>query len=86
MSELSYTNCAMQQKINNQKVIVLPASVNFTPTQALDSASQMGATDVLIVGYDDEENLFIRSSKMSRADAVFLLEKAKQWALGGGNE
>lgn len=43
-------------------------------------------TDVLIVGYDADGDLFVRSSHMSRAEAVFLLEKAKEWAMYGGLE
>lgn len=70
--------------MNNKKVIALPASENYRPEQALISAQQIELTDVLIIGYDTEECLFIRSSKMSCAEALFLLEKAKAWALSGG--
>ena len=68
--------------MNNQNVIALPASVNYTPEQALQSAAQFSALqDVLIVGYDADGCLLVRSSKMTRAEALFLLEKAKQWAM-----
>jgi hypothetical protein len=68
--------------MNNQNVISLPASVNYTPEQALQSAIQFDQLqDVLIVGYDEDGCLLVRSSKMTRADALFLLEKAKQWAM-----
>ena len=70
--------------MNNQNIVALPASVNFTPEQALQSAMQFKSLqDVLIVGYDADGDLLVRSSRMSRADAVFLLEKAKEWAMGG---
>ena len=71
--------------MNNQNIVALPASVNFTPEQALQSAMQFeNLQDVLIVGYDADGDLLVRSSRMSRADALFLLEKAKEWAMGGG--
>jgi hypothetical protein len=72
--------------MNNANVIALPASTNFKPEQALKSAQDMGEqiTDVLVVGYDAEGALFVRSSHMSRAEALFLLEKAKEWAMYGG--
>lgn len=63
-------------------VTPLPASTSFTPEQALQSTIQLEPQDVLIIGYDKDGELLIRSSKMSRMDAVFLLEKAKDWALG----
>lgn len=74
--------------MNNAKVIAFPASDNFRPDQALKSTMDMGerVTDVLIVGYDADGGLFVRSSHMSRAEAVFLLEKAKEWAMYGGLE
>lgn len=68
----------------NKNVISLPASTNYTPEQALQSALQTPLTDVLVIGYDNEGELFIRSSKMSRMDALWMTEKAKEWALRGG--
>ena len=68
--------------MNNSNVISLPASVHYTPEQALQSAAQVaGLQDVLIVGFDADGCLLVRSSRMTRADALFLLEKAKLWAL-----
>lgn len=70
--------------MNNQNVVVLPASVNFTTEQALHSALKEPLTDVLIIAYDDAGELVIRSSKMSRMDALWMTEKAKEWVLRGG--
>lgn len=70
--------------MNNMKVIALPASTNFTPDQALNSALSLGMADALIVGYDEDGVLVVRSSRMTCAEAVFLLEKAKNWAMSGG--
>jgi hypothetical protein len=67
--------------MNNKNVIALPASTNFKPHQALESALQFeNLTDVLIVGYVDG-GLFTRSSHMTRAEALFLLEKARDWVM-----
>ena len=72
--------------MNNQKIIALPASVNYTPEQALLSALDLARddnlTDVLIIGYDADGMLVVRSSKMTRAEGLFMLEKAKPWTLG----
>ena len=70
--------------MNNQNVIALPASINYTPEQALQSALNESLTVVLIIGYDNEDELVIRSSKISRMDALWMTEKAKEWALRGG--
>jgi hypothetical protein len=73
--------------MNNQNIIALPASVNYTPEQALLSALEFARadnlTDVMVIGYDANGVLVIRSSKMTRADGLFMVEKAKQWTLGG---
>jgi hypothetical protein len=70
--------------MNNQNVVTLPASTSYTPEQALQSALKEPLTDVLIIGYDDDGELFIRSSKISRMDALWMAEKVKEWALRGG--
>jgi hypothetical protein len=74
--------------MNNANVIALPASTNFTAEQALQSALglEVSLSDVLVVGYDADGALYVRSSRMTCAEAVFLLEKAKQWAMSGGHE
>ena len=72
--------------MNNTNVIALPASTAFTPEQAMDSAKSLELTDALIVGYDKDGALAVRSSRMTCAEALFLLEKAKHWAMSGGAE
>lgn len=71
--------------MNNENVIALPASTAFSPEQALRSALEFtrtdNITDVMVIGYDNDGVMIIRSSRMSRADALFMLEKAKQWVL-----
>ena len=72
--------------MNNKNVIALPASVNFNAEQALQSALTEGLTDVLVLGYDAAGVLIVRSSKMTRAEGLFMTKKAEQWAMDGGLE
>jgi hypothetical protein len=72
--------------MNNKKVTALPASTNYTAKQALQSALQIDLTDVMIIGYDFEGELFIRSSKMTRAEGLFMVKKAEEWSMYGGLE
>jgi hypothetical protein len=67
-------------------VINFPASTTLKPCQALESAKNLEWNDVIIIGYDKDGTLQIRSSMLTCSDAVFLLEKAKLYALSGGKE
>lgn len=59
-----------------------PATENYTVEQALNKClTERDLEDVLIVGYNTEGDLVIRSSKMDRKTALFLLKKAEQWTL-----
>lgn len=69
--------------MNNANVIAMPATTTYTPDLALKSALDLDLSDVLVIGYDADGALAIRSSRMSRADALFLLAKAKEWAMEG---
>lgn len=60
----------------------LPPSSNFTPDQALQSAKDMGLQDVLILGYDKDGHFFTRSSCITKAEGVFLLELARDHVMG----
>jgi len=72
--------------MNNTRVIELPASTNYTAEQALQSALKADLTDVLIIGYDQDGDLFIRSSHMTRAEGLFMVKKAEDWSMHGGLE
>ena len=72
--------------MNNMTVIALPASVNYTAEQALNSALMKELTDVLVLGYDSAGVLIVRSSMMTRAEGLFMAKKAEQWAMEGGLE
>jgi hypothetical protein len=63
----------------------IPPSVTMTAEQALSSAlvDAEDLTDVLIMGYRDGE-LYIRSSRLTCAEALFLANKAMRWAETGG--
>lgn len=62
-------------------IIPFPVSATLTPEQALESARAAGLRDVLIVGYNEHGGMVFRSSRMSRADALWLAEKMRLWAL-----
>ena len=63
----------------------LPPSTNFNPEQALSSALQEKLTDVIVLGYYEDGSLFIRSSRLTVAEANFMIDKAKAYTLAGGN-
>ena len=62
-------------------IIDLPSN-NMTAKQALESAMRLGLEDVLILGYDAEGRLKVRSSQMTRAEALYLTELGRLHALG----
>lgn len=72
--------------MNNEKVIHLQASTNYTPELALQQALKYDLTDVMIIGYDDGGNLVVVSSKMTRAEGLFMVKKAEDWTMHGGLE
>ncbi len=76
--------------MKNENVIALPASVNYTAEQALLSALDFcrdcGLTDVIVLGYDTDGDLYVRSSKLTRAEGLFMTKKAEDWCMLGGNE
>lgn len=63
-------------------VVDLGPHCRMTVDETLDLCKRDNMTDVIVVGYDADDEVVIRSSKMSRADAVYLLEQAKLHALG----
>ena len=71
-------------------LIRLPPTTTMTAEQALESAlvdaQSKHLADVLIIGYDEDGDLFIRSSRLTCAQAFFLASKAARWAQEGGLE
>ena len=74
----------------NTPIIRLSPAPNttMTPVQALHSAladaEDRGMRDVLVIAYDADGDLYIRSSRMTCAEAFFLANKAMRWAESGG--
>lgn len=64
------------------KVLPFPAATTMTPQQALDSAKALEPMDVLVIGYDQNGELLVRSSRMDRKDALWLVEAAKRYVTG----
>ena len=60
---------------------LVTGSTDLTPEMALNDAKNFGFSDVMIVGYQDGD-LVVRSSHMTRADAVFMLMRAIDHARG----
>ena len=62
---------------------MIGASDKMMPEQALNYTLQEGnLTDVLIIGYGEDGELVIRSSAMSREQALFMSVKAQEHAMG----
>lgn len=62
-------------------VVHFPPSETMTPEQTLATAAKIELTDVLILGYDSDDNFNILSSCMSRAESLFLVEASKEWIM-----
>jgi len=71
----------------NKNLIAFPASTTMTPKQALLSALQFAENDnlqdALVVGYDGDGDLLVRSSRMDRKDALWMAEQLRLYALDG---
>lgn len=65
-------------------ILLMPASFTFTPEQALDSAKAADLEEVLVIGHDNRGEFFVRSSRMTCRDALWLAEKLRAYALSGG--
>ena len=69
-------------------VFAFPATETMTPQQALLSALEFANHDnlkeVVIVGYDGDGVLIVRSSRMDRKNALWLSEQLRIYALGNG--
>lgn len=69
-------------------LIRLPPTTTMNAEQALQSAlvdaEANHLKDVLICGYDADGALYIRSSRLTCAEALFMVTKAMRWAESGG--
>ena len=66
---------------NSDRPTDLPPSSTWTPEQALAAVQKMDLERVLIVAYDRDGKLIIRTSRMSRAEALWLAKSAESRAL-----
>lgn len=67
----------------DDNIIGFPASANFTPEQALASAGQFDLREVIVIAFDAEGELVIRSSKMDLKEALWLIKMAELYTLDG---
>ena len=68
------------------KKIALKKAIRAELAKPVDLSAEMSAVadqdDVLICGYNADGELYIRSSRLTRAEALFLATKAARWAEG----
>lgn len=80
---------AKPNKPQAKNVFAFPATTTMTPEQALLSALEFAKNDnmqdVLVVGYDGDGYLLVRSSRMDRKEALWLSEQLRKYALGDGS-
>lgn len=62
-------------------VHMLDPHARMTVEEALAYAAKEDLKDVLIIGYDQNDDLVVRSSAMNCKDALWMLEKAKHYTL-----
>lgn len=67
-----------------QVIEAFGAHDRMTVDQAIGSARDTGMTECIVVGYGEGGGLVVRSSGMTRRDALWILEQAKRYTLGEG--
>ena len=67
--------------MNNKISTLYAAHENMSPDDALKAAMSQDYDDVIILGYNNEGDLCVTSSKTNRANALWMVEKAKQQIL-----
>lgn len=69
----------------SDNVLLMPASENMTPKQALQRSMILADNDdlreVIIVGYDSDGGLVVESSKMDRKSALWIVEQLRDHVL-----
>ena len=63
------------------EVAFLPPSESMTVDQALDSVKNSNVDQVIILGYNEDGKLFVRSSKLCRKEALWIIECARNVVL-----
>ena len=57
--------------------------LDLEPDDILNAAVGEGLTEVIVMGWDADGDLYLASSKGRRADVNYLIDKAKQYLLEG---
>lgn len=73
-------NSTPERKERLQAITALRAAIESVLVDTESNHLQ----DVLICGYDEDGDLYIRSSRLTCAEAFFLAHKAALWAQNGG--
>lgn len=63
--------------LQDDKIEMTGPSLNFTVPEALLYVMRENPSNVLILYYDEDGEITTRSSRMNRADALFMVESAK---------
>lgn len=63
-------------------VVSMPPSANWTPEQALAHAAQLDWDDVIIIGRQSDGTYSIRSNRMTRERALWLIELGRLDVMG----
>lgn len=66
------------------EIIELGAHERMTPEEALSLTIREQPKEVLVLFFDAEDDFGLRTSNMSRKDALWLIELARQEILSGG--
>ncbi len=61
----------------------LPLSASLNPEQAINAALQKNFKEVLICGFDNDGKFVSLNSKMSRRDALWIIENEREYSLFG---
>lgn len=81
-------NLHVNAMVSMTNLIRLPPTTTMNAQQALESAlvdaESKHLCDVIICGYDEDGDLYIRSSRLTCAEAFFMANKAALWAQNGG--
>lgn len=62
---------------------VLAPRDNRTVETTLDGALEDGMVECLVIGLNSDEEFVFRCSGMSSRDALWLIEKARDWVMKG---
>ena len=66
----------------SDNVFEMGAHDNMSVKEAVEVVKRENLTEVLIIGYNKNDELVIRSSAMSASESLYLLEQAKMYTMG----